>query len=41
MEFLKKHKIISFAIISFVALSGANFIMIYELLRMGIKILAI
>lgn len=39
MKFLKKHKMLSFAIVSFVVLTGANFFMIYELLTMGMKIL--
>ena len=32
-EFLKKHKWISFAVISFVVLTGVNFYMIFELVR--------
>lgn len=39
MKFFKKHKLFSFAVISFVVLSGANFFMVYELIRMGIKII--
>lgn len=39
MKFFKKHKMLSFAIISFVVLTGANFFMIYQLLTMGMKIL--
>lgn len=41
MRFLKKHKMFSFAIISFIILTGANFYMIYELLRIGMKVLII
>ena len=33
MKFLKKHKCFSFAVISFIALSGVNFYMIFELVR--------
>jgi len=33
MKFLKKHKIFSFAVISFFVLSGVNFYMIFELVR--------
>jgi len=33
MKFLKKHKIFSFAVISFFALSGVNFYMIFELVK--------
>ena len=33
MKFLKKHKMLSFAIFSFVVLTGVNFYMIYELIR--------
>ena len=33
MKFLKKHKWLSFAVISFVLLSGVNFYMIFELVR--------
>lgn len=40
MKFLKKHKILSFAIVSFLVLTGANFFMIYELLTLGIKVLS-
>lgn len=39
MKFFKKHKMLSFAIVSFVVLTGANFFMIYELLTMGMKVL--
>lgn len=39
MKFLKKHKLFSFAVISFFILTGANFYMIYELIRMGMKII--
>ena len=33
MKFLKKHKWFSFAVISFFILSGVNFFMIFELVR--------
>lgn len=33
MKFLKKHKWFSFAVISFFMLSGVNFFMIFELVR--------
>lgn len=39
MKFLKKHKILSFSIISFVILTGINFFMIYELLKIGMEVL--
>ncbi len=39
MKFLKKHKGIFLALISFFILAGANFFMIYELFRIGAKIL--
>lgn len=39
MKFFKKHKLFSFAVISFFILTGANFYMIYELIRMGMKII--
>lgn len=39
MKFFKKHKMLSFAIVSFIVLTGANFFMIYQLLAMGMKIL--
>ena len=38
MKFLKKHKLFSFAVISFLVLTGANFFMIYEIIRIGMKI---
>lgn len=38
MKFLKKHKIFSFAFFSFIILSGANFFLIYELIKLGMKI---
>ncbi len=41
MKFLKKHKLLSFAVISFLILTGANFFMIYELLTLGMKILSV
>ena len=37
MKFLKKHKMLSF----FMALSSANFIMIYELIKIGVKLATI
>ncbi len=33
MKLLKKHKWLSFAIFSFVILTGANFFMIYQLVK--------
>ena len=39
MKFFKKHKLFSFAVISFLILTGANFFMIYELLTIGVRIL--
>lgn len=33
MKFFKKHKMLSFAIFSFVVLTGVNFYMIYELVK--------
>lgn len=36
MKFIKKHKILSFAIVSFLVLTGANFFMIYQLLKIVI-----
>lgn len=39
MKFLKKHKLLSFAVISFIILTGVNFYMIYELLTIGFKLL--
>ncbi len=39
MKFLKKHKLFSFAVISFVILTGANFYMIYELIKIGMEII--
>ncbi len=36
MKFLKKHKMLSFAIASFFILSGVNFFMIFELVKLGI-----
>ena len=33
MKFLKKHKIFSFAVVSFFVLSGVNFYMIFEFAR--------
>jgi len=41
MKFLKKHKIFSFAVISFLILTGVNFFMIYELISIGMKILRV
>lgn len=39
MKFLKKHKILSFAVFSFVVLTGANFYMIYQLLKIGFLVM--
>ena len=39
MKFFKKHKLFSFAVISFFVLTGANFFMIYELIKIGIEII--
>ena len=39
MDFFKKHKVLSFAVISFIVLTGANFYLIYELLTMGAGVL--
>ena len=33
MKFFKKHKLLSFAVISFITLLGVNFYMIFELVR--------
>lgn len=41
MKFLKRHKVLSFAMGAFVVLSGANFLMIYELIKIGIKVVAL
>jgi len=38
MKFWKKHKMLSFAIASFIVLSGANFFMVYEIIKIGMKI---
>ena len=38
MKFLKKHKMLSFIMATFIVLSGANFIMIYELVKIGVKL---
>ena len=38
MKFWKKHKMLSFAIASFIVLSGANFFMVYEMIKIGMKI---
>lgn len=37
MKFLKRHKMLSFIMATFIVLSGANFIMIYELIKIGVK----
>ena len=34
MDFFRKHKMLSFAVISFFVLTGANFFMIYEIVKM-------
>lgn len=41
MKFLKKHKMLSFIMATFIVLSGANFIMIYELIKIGVKLATI
>ena len=33
MKFFKKHKVLAFAVISFFVLSGVNFYMIFELVK--------
>ena len=33
MKFLKEHRLLSFAVISFVVLTGVNFFMIFELIK--------
>ena len=38
MKFWKKHKMLSFAIAYFIVLSGANFFMVYEIIKIGMKI---
>ena len=38
MKFLKKHKMLYFIMATFIVLSGANFIMIYELVKIGVKL---
>ena len=38
MKFWKRHKMLSFAIASFIVLSGANFFMVYEIIKIGMKI---
>jgi hypothetical protein len=35
MKFLKKHKVFSFAVISFFVLTGVNFFMIYEIVKIA------
>ena len=37
MKILKKHKLLSFAVISFFTLTGINFYMIYELVYLFCK----
>lgn len=41
MKFLKKHKMLSFVMATFIVLSSANFIMIYELIKIGAKLATI
>ena len=45
MKFLKKHKMLSFFMATFIVLSSANFItifiMIYELIKIGVKLATI
>ena len=41
MKFLKKHKMLSFFMSTFIVLSSANFIMIYELIKIGVKLATI
>ncbi len=39
MGFFKRHKMFSFAVFSFVILTGANFFMIYQLIKIGMTII--
>lgn len=38
MKFLKKHKLLSFAVISFFVLTGINFFMIFEIVNIAMKV---
>lgn len=39
MKFVKKHKLFSFVVISFIMLTGVNIFMIYQLLSIGTSVL--
>lgn len=39
MSFFKKHKMFSFAVFSFVILTGTNFFMIYQLIKIGMTVI--
>ena len=39
MKFFKKHKLLSFAVISFFILAGTNFYLIYQLLTIGFEVI--
>ena len=41
MKFLKKHKMLSFFMATFITLSISNFVMIYELVKIGVKLATI
>ena len=41
MKFFKKHKMLSFFMATFIALSIANFVMIYGLVKVGVKLATI
>lgn len=41
MKFLKRHKMLSFFMATFITLSIANFVMIYELVKIGVKLATI
>lgn len=38
MKFLKKHKLLSFAVISFFVLTGINFFMIFEIVNIAMRV---
>ena len=38
MKFFKKHKMLSIFIATLIALSSANFVMIYDLVTVGVKL---
>ena len=40
MKFFKKHKLLSFAVITFFVLAGANFYLIYEIVSIATKIIS-